>query len=406
MPQYSHSRLTTYQTCPLKYKYQYITKPDIEKRTNIEGYLGTCVHEAIQKIYLDKECGKHDALEEILTFYASEWDKHLPQNIHIVQRGLTLENYKAVGVQCITDYYKRHHPFNDGKTLGIELRVDVDLDGTGKYKLMGYIDRLVKIHDYKTNKTTPTQEEKDSDRQLAIYQLDLEKRWEDVRDVTLVWHFLRSDTMIRSKRTPEQLDELKQTLIKQIDEIEDAVKKDNLPPRRSHLCDWCDYQAICPLWKHELAVSVLSANEYLSDDGVQLVNAYAKLKTKKKELRREIEQIDEEEAKVEETIIAYAEREGVQQIVGSEKEVVIKVERTEKIPTKADEPEKQEALEQLLRPSPYWQEVSKLSASNLISLIEEGKMEPNWLQKIRQYVTTVVARKISLRKRKDLGEER
>src|SRR5256885_13103598 len=39
-------------------------------------------------------------------------------------------NYFALGKQCITDYYKRFQPFNQGRTLGLEERVEIDRKST------------------------------------------------------------------------------------------------------------------------------------------------------------------------------------------------------------------------------------------------------------------------------------
>ncbi|MGZ3558640.1 MAG: PD-(D/E)XK nuclease family protein, partial [Thermodesulfobacteriota bacterium] len=43
MPVYSHSQLSTYETCPQKYKLSYIDKIEVETE-GIEAFMGSRVH--------------------------------------------------------------------------------------------------------------------------------------------------------------------------------------------------------------------------------------------------------------------------------------------------------------------------------------------------------------------------
>ena len=49
MPTYSHSRLSTFEDCPLKYKYTYIDKLDRDRRDSVEAFMGGLVHETMEK---------------------------------------------------------------------------------------------------------------------------------------------------------------------------------------------------------------------------------------------------------------------------------------------------------------------------------------------------------------------
>ncbi|GAG81123.1 unnamed protein product, partial [marine sediment metagenome] len=60
----------------------------------------------------------------------------------------------------------------------------------------------------------------DEDRQLALYQIGVQSMWNDVGSVELVWHYVTFDKEIRSKRTEEELDELKKDTIDLIKKIE------------------------------------------------------------------------------------------------------------------------------------------------------------------------------------------
>ncbi len=73
MPIYSHSRLSTFETCPLRYKFGYIDKIEREKE-GIEAFLGSRFHEAMEMLYKDLKF-KVYSLQELLEFYEMRWDK-------------------------------------------------------------------------------------------------------------------------------------------------------------------------------------------------------------------------------------------------------------------------------------------------------------------------------------------
>jgi RecB family exonuclease len=97
----------------------------------------------------------------------------------------------------LPDFIRKNQPFAE-RVEGIELEIDFKLDGNESYRMKGIMDRLdhdnngkFEIHDYKTGKRALSQSQADSDGQLALYQIALEQQRDDVKDVTLVWHFVR-----------------------------------------------------------------------------------------------------------------------------------------------------------------------------------------------------------------------
>jgi putative RecB family exonuclease len=150
-------------------------------------------------------------------------------------------------------------PFDQSRVLGLEQKIFVDLDGSGKYRVMGYIDRLARaadgtyeIHDYKTSSGLPGQNDLDEDRQLALYQIGVEAMWRNAANVRLVWHYVAFDKDLTSSRTPAQLAALKAEMIGLIDRIERTTV---FEPCESPLCDWCPYRDLCPAKKHEARVA-------------------------------------------------------------------------------------------------------------------------------------------------------
>ncbi len=306
MPLYSHSRLSSYEKCPLQYRYRYIDR--IKRDTqSIEAFMGNRVHDVLEKLYRDLLMSRRPSLDELLAVYRRVWRDHWSEKITIVKKEYSADHYRQVGERCLVGYYRRYEPFDGGQTLGLEDRVELSLDPSGRYQLQGYIDRLARagdgvyeIHDYKTGAgSLPSESDLRRDRQLTLYQMAVERRFPDARDIRLVWHYLVFDQELRSARTPDEVETHRRQTIGLIDTIEETR---TFPPRESALCRWCEYRDICPVQKHLVKIEKLEPNPYLNDDGVRLVDRLVGL-------LRSRASVDTEIARVEEAIHAYAERE-------------------------------------------------------------------------------------------------
>lgn len=257
MPTYSPSKLSCYEKCPLQYQYHYIDKIKVERVEGVEAFMGSMIHFALEELYSNVKLQKILTVEEVIDFYNNEWNKEWHDEIYIAKKNLTKDNYFNKGKQAIEDYYKSYFPFNQSAIVCTEMQMNFCLDKDENYKMTGIIDRLDKrsdevfeIHDYKSGSSLPTQRIQDNDQQLALYQIGIQSMWSDVKEVELVWHFVVHNVEIRSKRTKEQLYFLANETIELIDEIEENVKNGNMPPKKTGLCGWCDFQKICPKKKH------------------------------------------------------------------------------------------------------------------------------------------------------------
>lgn len=385
MPVYSHSSLNLYESCPLAFKYCYIDRVKVLEE-KIETFLGSRVHEALQKLYQDLQMSKRLSLDELLKYYDFLWEKNWLDSIIILHKEYDKRDYKELGKIYLADYYKRYHPFDRGKTLGLEEMIFINLDEKGIYKIKGFIDRITEveegeyeIHDYKTNKRLPSQEELDQDRQLALYQIGIEKKWREIKNVDLVWHFLHFDKELRSKREKTDLNLLCQTTIKLISEIEEAKRKNTFSARESPLCDWCNYQRLCPKRKHFFLVEELPINQYLSDSGVKLVNEYI-------EIKNQMKRLEEEKDQLEDAIFAFAKENDLEVIRGSDNKLRIKFEIKLDLPLKSYDPETWQEMENLIRKAGKWEEVSKLDRNEILKKITEENWDKALIEKLRKYL--------------------
>jgi putative RecB family exonuclease len=336
-------------------------------------------------------------LEEFLNFYHQSWEKNWNDRIQIIRKDYSAENYRSLGERCLREYYKRYYPFDQGKTLGLEENIYFPLEEERDYWVRGIIDRLtlvnpsiLEIHDYKTSNRLPAREDVETDRQLAFYQMGVGGKWQGIQEVKLIWHYLTFDIEIHSSRTPDQLHRLREATLELIRRIETDRQ---FLPKEGPLCDWCDYQGFCPKRKHLIAVGSLPPNEYLHEEGVVLVNQYAELKERKRLLNEEVEA---ELVKLEEALYAYAQREGIESISGSDHVAKIKIEVKEKYPLKGDPSRK--GLDEIIKKAGKWMEVSDLNPWMLARVISRGGWSPSLVNKVRGYSTVEETRSITLSK--------
>jgi len=368
-----------YEECPLKYRLRYRDriKRDVE---GVEGFLGTRVHETLKKCYDDIRFARVDSLSDLLAYYNKIWQENWRDSVLIMKQDLTQEDYRALGEKMIKIYYDRYSPFDLDITIGTEMGLNFALDDEKKYRMTGYIDRLSRtkdnvceIHDYKTSSHLPGQEDADNDRQLGLYHIGIQRKWPQIGDIRLVWHYLAFDTELVSSRTPEAISNLVQDTKSLIDRIEAAQ---DFPPRESSLCDWCEYPDLCPLRKHFVKVEALPANEYLNEPGVVLVNKYVAL-------RNEGTRIKDEMEKVRKAILDYARREEVELMKGSDYKARVEFDEKLKFPGKNDA-ERQE-LDNAIKEAGKWTEVSQLDILSLTHVIENDLWSKELIDQVMKY---------------------
>ena len=251
MPLWSYSRLNTFESCALQYRFRYVDQIP-PPREGIEAFMGSRVHEALEWLYQQRQGGSVPGQGDVLTRYFRCWEQAWHAGVVVIREGMTPDDYRDKGGEAIVKYYRRHHPFEDGEILGLEHEVRFDLAGPGEHKIRGFIDRLVRaaddtveIHDYKTSGRLPGADHFEDDWQLALYQLALERMGQANGRVRLVWHYLVFDQQFTSTRTPAHLAAVERDVLRRIATVERAAE---YPARISPLCRWCAYVQTCPAY--------------------------------------------------------------------------------------------------------------------------------------------------------------
>jgi putative RecB family exonuclease len=250
VPSFSHSKLTTYQQCPQKYRFRYIDQipPPIR---SIELHLGTSVHTALEKLYADARYGQVTSRDDLLAFFQQAWDEGYSPKLRIVRARATANTYLETGREMLKNYHWRFHPFTQSTTIELEEKFLFPL--SERHEIRGIIDRLatapdgsLEIHDYKTSRRLPNPAQVAGDVQLVLYEIAIRHRWPLTGRISLIWHYLAFDKEIKITKTPQQLEMVKQDTLGLIHQIEAAT---SFPTNITPLCDWCEYKGICPAMK-------------------------------------------------------------------------------------------------------------------------------------------------------------
>lgn len=367
---YSPSRIGSFANCKLIYKYKYIDRLVSDMQT-IERFRGSIAHEALEEFYKLIKAGSVKPVEWVLDKYEELWRKNYTSSIKIVKKELTAEDYYNKGRQSIIDYYNKYKPFDKAKVIDTERLLSFTVKHNGiERPFRGILDRLdwndkenmFEIHDYKLSNRLITQEEADEDWQLGLYYVALKEKWPDVKKIKLVWHSLLFNKEIVSSRKEEQANELQKKVIERIKEIESCT---DFYPQKSGLCDWCDFQNICPLWKHSKEMEELPVNEYKKDPGVKLVSKYKELEEAKNEHKEEIHEIEEEQEKIKEAAVEFAKREKISIIDGPDAQLKVDIRDELRAPTRSENQEKWESLREVLKEVGKYEEVSTVNANML-----------------------------------------
>ncbi|MFH1826912.1 MAG: UvrD-helicase domain-containing protein [bacterium] len=239
----SYSRINTYLTCPLRYKYSYVLNVPVSK--NAALVFGETIHSTLQKFYREFNRNKKINFANLISFYKKEW---IPQGYSSKSHH---DKMYEDGIKMLKAFYKKFHSKN------IEI---IDLEKPFRVKtdqnviLSGKIDRVdklegskIEIIDYKTGKL-PDEKKLKGDMQLAIYFLaatDKNMYNRKPENVLLTFYFLRDMEKISFTKTASDIVEIKNSIANTIEKINES----NYSPKVGPWCSFCPYKMMCEAWQ-------------------------------------------------------------------------------------------------------------------------------------------------------------
>ena len=259
LSKYSHSALGTYRTCPRKFAFAYLERPDITKPVTADAYMGNAVHRTLRELYHAATYGKVLPFEQVAAIYDRQWETEEQRHITVVNENLGVDDYIRAGRDMLKVCYDHYHPFDQGKTLALESNLRFTLPGTA-FKFSATVDRLwrrddgvVEIADYKTGSYLPKGGRDPAFYyQMGIYQLAVEDNYPDFGEIEVAQYFLRMDEKLTYKFAADEMDELVSELRDTVAETLHAARLNDFPTNESNLCNYCEYFDICPAKRHRV----------------------------------------------------------------------------------------------------------------------------------------------------------
>jgi len=350
----SYSALETFKRCPLKFKFGYVDKIKTPKRK--EAIFGTLLHSALKILH---EPGLMiPTEEEILKYISDNWDA----KIYTDEQESALAFAQAIKI--MKDYYAKNYP-SQFNVVALETLFEAPIQiGQDLHLITGKIDRIDKtpeglfeVIDYKTSKKMPSQQAVDKDLQLSIYHLGVANRWPSLakerRPIKVSLYYLRHGEKLSSARTARDLEAITEEAIKSIKTIKQAQQAVKFDATPNPLCDWCEYQRLCPFFKHKFKEVKLFFND---QDVKALIGEYTKLKD-------EVDERDKRLSVIKADLSKFMDQEGMERLFGEDGYITRSAIQRFKYDS--------ETLRTILEPLGRWQDVLKVDDMKLKKVAKE-----------------------------------
>ena len=248
----SYSALETYKLCPQKFKFQEIDRTPAKKSK--AAVFGTHIHSSLR--FMFSRDTLFPTLDEVLDRFHEQFAataaEFAPEEAEL---------YRADGERILKNFYAKNAPWNFS-VVDLESRFEVLIEDPRQketHVLAGRIDRIDKtadgyeVIDYKTARRMPSQADVDTNLQMSIYALGLQKRWPHIKseNITLSLYFLKHGEKLSTSRTDEATAKTAGDVMETISKIQGKISSgERFEPTPGPLCDFCSYKPLCPAWKH------------------------------------------------------------------------------------------------------------------------------------------------------------
>jgi RecB family exonuclease len=261
LPAYeSHSSISTYRACPLRYGFRYVERRPGEVSPGQFAF-GNAVHKAFEAFGLARIRARGERSPE-----PGPEVLQTALDAKLARSGLSpdeIEDARRRAVPVLTRFFALEAA-TAAEPVAVELGFGVDVaypgDGAkeaGSVRFVGYVDRVdrapdgsTEIVDYKTGRAR-SQADVDADAQLTAYAFGCARgglRDPATREVLppasrLGLYFAESGALAWTTRTDDQLAAFEAGLLKTVERIHAREFAARPAPWR---CRWCEYRGECP----------------------------------------------------------------------------------------------------------------------------------------------------------------
>lgn len=384
---YSFSQLGLYQQCPKKYQFRYLDGLEKSFETTPDLLLGTSVHSALEWLYQQLNIYKKPEKSDLVSRFDQIREETLQehQETLILKGEQTLEDYHRRGQHYLANYYDQHAPFEQIKIIGTELMLHFTLEDWEKPnahspKFRGIVDRLDQdwenfiINDYKTNKNLPPEQKDEYREQLTLYAQAVKQKYgKYFKNIKARLHYLHFGLVDERDIDPEYLKKVLEKYKNLISQIETARFEHNMwaenafPTNQNPYCKYCEYQMLCPLWKHlNYGADSIQVGELWSQSIAHLVDQFFELSSR-------ISEDSKQKDFLKELLVSYASQHNFQQLFGEKGKIWLSKSQTFSAKDK-------EALRNLLSDLGVLEKYGDLPHYKLASLVKDKALNKEQME--------------------------
>ncbi|HXF56839.1 MAG TPA: ATP-dependent DNA helicase [Actinomycetota bacterium] len=249
----SYSRLTIMDNCGLQYLYS--VEMGLDPETTYQMWLGTVVHSIIDRVHRGEVEATPHGLRRALD---QAWRPDVFPN-------QAVEHRRYLDAR---DMLERWLNYERRDALRSEVAFEFPLDGA---VLRGRIDAIfrqengrLRVVDYKTGRTVPSQEEARRDLQLASYYLALRRAPElralgepGILQLAFLGRAHAGDGFVRRQVAPNTVEDYEGWAERAIAELLERIRREDFAPSPEADCQFCAFRTICPRWPEGQEVPVL-----------------------------------------------------------------------------------------------------------------------------------------------------
>jgi putative RecB family exonuclease len=344
----SYSSVNTYELCPQKFKFQYEDRLPTARSPALA--FGDSLHRALHRFH-DRPVPVAPPLEELQELLDAVW----------VSEGFAdpseESTYHDHARQVLAQYH-RDNAADYRIPAALEFRFTIDVEGI---PVSGVIDRLDRIPgggyeivDYKTNRRLPPQDRIDRDLQLSIYALAAREVW-GIEPERLTLYFLLPGQRMSTTRSAVDLDELRRRIVT----VAERISTGRFEPRENPLCDWCEFQELCPVFRHREERRHGDPTPRMTE----IVDEWIALKRRGREVYRRLDQLSA-------LINAFCDEHNYRRLFGTDGAAV---DRRPQHVTAPDEAR----LRTILEPIGLWERILSVDPQKVSALVESRSLPPD-----------------------------
>jgi len=249
---YSFTKLSTYEDCPRRYRYEFIDKVGSKAPDNIHAVVGRLVHGAIASFHRSFPKPTPSEGPEILRIYdglLSEVDHSSVQ----LPTDRSVQYYFKRGRALVHGYVTRWPDLFGETVLAVEQPLRIHLEtSNGIVEIDGVADKIsttdhddVIVTDFKTTPSPPPHSSIEDFHQAAIYWMGLREAGETRRG-RLRYHYLDSQVCAIHEADLRTSDSARRWIEQTVEKIQSDTDEREWEARANFRCRMCRFGPICP----------------------------------------------------------------------------------------------------------------------------------------------------------------